>query len=1028
MIMLKRLHILFALLLMAGIAGAQEYSLGGPLRVKAIPQEFLSSKALFSTPQMKAPSRAVEVDSWRQMWWGYYQTPREFVGMGTSEAETYWAAIGIPVSQTICQDKDIKAVRFMVAATKYMKDFAIWFSETLPNESTSNYKKIPIDMSLIKDGEMTEIELEEPYSIPAKTLYVGYTFTITEANDESKFPIIINYDGTNVKNALLFRTSKKQTDWIDLADNKAGYGELALQVLLDGEFDHNAVSVSGSFIDVYSLVNGTANATVTLTSQGLGKVSSIDYTETTPSGTSEERHLDFEPMEGIGAQRTVSIPLTADAQSGRTERTISIHKVNGEPNEDGIATSKGYFVSLTKGAKKKVLVEEFTGTWCGWCPRGIVGLDMLNEKYPDDVVTVAVHNDDPMVANYGVEAPSFPYALVNRATPADPYYGLNGKPFGIGDLVAEQLEIPAEASLALSEPQMDVNGKITFSTEVVFNYSSTTAPYALAFAVVTDGLKGDGRKWAQANYYSHNADYADDDNLKTWYEGSSYMAQVYDHVAIAGKGVNAGLTGSIKAPIVEGETKTYSNYINVSGNSLTTNLDKLFVVAMLINKTTGAIVNADKRAVKVDETFPVNSASIGAFEQVTAVLGGTADAKVPMKSVGSAGVKSIDYVVRSGLNDSKLMHVDLAEPIRGIGVSRYVNLPIPADTVTGIVNRAIVLKAINGQENEAKTGTSATGKLMTIAKYSPRKTVIEEYTGTWCMWCPRGMAGLKRAHDEYGDDVVLMAIHSGSGSNVDPMQVSAFSSRLSGRGFPSADVNRYRAVDPYMGEGSEGWGLGTVIDDEQASQVEAGIDLKQPILDEETGIINFTTDVTFQISRRNAPYLLSYVLIADGLTGTDDNWKQTNIYYVYAGSYDDDPYMKEVTEWPLYVEGLVYDHVAINALGISSGVAGSLKSKVEEGQVQSHSSQFSIKNNTLAKKATKLYVAALLYDKEQKKFINADQKEVISSTVGIDSNVAEKNVVEVARYAADGKRIAHAQKGLNIVRMSDGSVRKLMVK
>ena len=73
-------------------------------------------------------------------------------------------------------------------------------------------------------------------------------------------------------------------------------------------------------------------------------------------------------------------------------------------------------------------------------------------------------------------------------------------------------------------------------------------------------------------------------------------------------------------------------------------------------------------------------------------------------------------------------------------------------------------------------------------------------------------------------------------------------------------------------------------------------------------------------------------------------------------------------------------------------------------------------------------MAALLYDKEQKKFINADQKEVISSTVGIDSNVAEKNVVEVARYAADGKRIAHAQKGLNIVRMSDGSVRKFMVK
>ena len=197
--------------------------------------------------------------------------------------------------------------------------------------------------------------------------------------------------------------------------------------------------------------------------------------------------------------------------------------------------------------------------------------------------------------------------------------------------------------------------------------------------------------------------------------------------------------------------------------------------------------------------------------------------------------------------------------------------------------------------------------------------------------------------------------------------------------------------------------------------------------DEETGVISFTTDVTFQLNRRSAPYLLSYVLIADGLTGSGDSWTQVNAYPAYAGFYDSDPYLKEITEMPYYIDDMVYDHVAINGLGVVSGVAGSLKNKVEEGKVQSHSTQFSVKNSTLAKNAEKLYVAALLYDKEAKMFINADKKEVVKMTDGIDK-IASGTVVEVARYSADGKRLAHPEKGLNIVRLSNGQVRKVFVK
>ena len=47
---------------------------------------------------------------------------------------------------------------------------------------------------------------------------------------------------------------------------------------------------------------------------------------------------------------------------------------------------------------------------------------------------------------------------------------------------------------------------------------------------------------------------------------------------------------------------------------------------------------------------------------------------------------------------------------------------------------------------------------------------------------------------------------------------------------------------------------------------------------------------------------------------------------------------------------------------------------------------------------------------------------------GIDNVQTSENVTEVARYAIDGKHLSSPQKGLNIVVMSDGSKRKVMVK
>ncbi len=47
---------------------------------------------------------------------------------------------------------------------------------------------------------------------------------------------------------------------------------------------------------------------------------------------------------------------------------------------------------------------------------------------------------------------------------------------------------------------------------------------------------------------------------------------------------------------------------------------------------------------------------------------------------------------------------------------------------------------------------------------------------------------------------------------------------------------------------------------------------------------------------------------------------------------------------------------------------------------------------------------------------------------GIDKTTTSTDVEEVSRYSADGQRLAVPVKGLNIVKYSDGSARKVVVK
>jgi hypothetical protein len=89
------------------------------------------------------------------------------------------------------------------------------------------------------------------------------------------------------------------------------------------------------------------------------------------------------------------------------------------------------------GYERKVVVEELTGTACGWCPRGLVGMKMLRDLYGDRFIGVAVHQfnaTDPMYTPDYADidwsdggSKGAPCCMIDRnGEIIDPFYGSAG--------------------------------------------------------------------------------------------------------------------------------------------------------------------------------------------------------------------------------------------------------------------------------------------------------------------------------------------------------------------------------------------------------------------------------------------------------------------------------------------------------------------------------------------------------------------------------------------------------------------------
>ena len=428
--------------------------------------------------------------------------------------------------------------------------------------------------------------------------------------------------------------------------------------------------------------------------------------------------------------------------------------------------------------------------------------------------------------------------------------------------------------------------------------------------------------------------------------------------------------------------------------------------------------------VLVEGEFHDYYVSLQPYGDLTALAGDEVNVPVILRNTGTKAIESIDYVVETNGIETEQRHVELDTPFRLIDTDGQVVLTMKAETQPSYATKTLRITHLNGQPNAATTTeASAKGSLISVAQTSPRRTVMEEFTGAWCGWCPRGDTGMKRLSEDFGADFIGIAIHQG-----DPMEILPYGNILIGiHDYPSAWLNREGTCDPYAGVGNDNYGVKQLVDYLQQEIVEAAVELKARWATDEQLAVTAETSVTFQYDRADAPYALAYVLTADSLSHPEDNaWDQKNFFHYFAEDpeYSGNPDYADYLGKDEDLNGMVYNHVAVEAYGVDEGLDESISAPLVTGAVQHHTFDIDIDGNELIMNKANLHLAALLINRQTGCIVNACQVAIGEALPAAISTVGADAAVPAGRFDLTGRHATN-HTGISIVRRADGSVVKI---
>ncbi len=375
------------------------------------------------------------------------------------------------------------------------------------------------------------------------------------------------------------------------------------------------------------------------------------------------------------------------------------------------------------------------------------------------------------------------------------------------------------------------------------------------------------------------------------------------------------------------------------------------------------------------------------------------------------------------------------EDLSGSGSTYYGTVQLPDDIAASSEEHTIraYVATINGEVPTEYTDDDTVEDSFYVYSESVerQKHLIEHFTSTYCTSCPYGYQLIELLTENNPDKYAWVALHS-SGMGSDPYYISYvqypeyyFVTLTTGYSYalPSAVFDRIYLDDPSL----DASGAVALILGFNESDIPLAAEYINNDIDRLYASIPAFVTVDFDAEINNGAmtltvsgsgveyakqmldgYVLNVYIVEDGLTGSqygsnDNNFAHRNtLRYVPTGNYGDDINWTSDSEYSnTYTFELSkawkYDNCKV--------VAFISKSIISVSGV----------NVTWA-------------DPWDAYVNNCNEEQLSNIADGIGIAVADLNSVESKRYTIDGRQITTPTKGINLVKSTDGSVKKVIVK
>ena len=329
------------------------------------------------------------------------------------------------------------------------------------------------------------------------------------------------------------------------------------------------------------------NVTLALENPGSTTVTSFAVAFEVNGTKVAEKNYELTLINGRTAKVEVELTHGLTEQTVNAEVKASITSVNGTTDDNAANNTVSETINVFKTLyDRNVVVEEGTGTWCGWCVRGIVEMEGMKEAHSYDFIGIAVHNNDRLTvteydSHMGIS--NFPACNLNREfTKLSIYPGSLETYFQFAKMQGAVGDVYTTATVN------EANTVLSLSTEAEFCYTGSDS-YNVAYVLVEDHVTG----YKQRNEYSGG-----EEGEMGGFENLPNPAEIeLNDVARAIYPEFGGVT--ITEAQTAGSIITYNCEITIPTS--VQHKSNLSLVTLLIDPATGYIVNAHKVALNLTD-------------------------------------------------------------------------------------------------------------------------------------------------------------------------------------------------------------------------------------------------------------------------------------------------------------------------------------------------------------------------------------------------------------------------------------------